>query len=129
MIGLKLINQMNQSLCKNGLLHVSRTVSNTPKTLQVRLFSLSGKQTAQARRRTVKTVISDSVGPTGTFTRLKLPKVCYRIVIEFTNAYFLLLAFSIGRGAVAGGAACGLGALCYYGLGLSSEVGTIETSR
>lgn len=39
------------------------------------------------------------------------------------------LAFEIGKGAIAGGALFGLGALCYYGLGLSNDVGVIETSR
>lgn len=37
-------------------------------------------------------------------------------------------AFSIGRGAVAGASAVGLGALCYYGLGMSSGVGIAEKS-
>lgn len=32
----------------------------------------------------------------------------------------------IGRGAVAGAAAVGIGALCFYGLGLSKDVGAIE---
>ncbi|KAI5737169.1 hypothetical protein M8J76_010677 [Diaphorina citri] len=35
-------------------------------------------------------------------------------------------AFKIGQGAVAGGAVLGLGALCYYGLGLSSERGAVD---
>lgn len=35
-------------------------------------------------------------------------------------------AFSIGQGAVAGGAALGLGALGYYGLGLSSQPGAAD---
>ncbi|XP_043261224.1 growth hormone-inducible transmembrane protein-like [Colletes gigas] len=35
-------------------------------------------------------------------------------------------AFNIGKGAVAGGAVVGLGALCYYGLGLSSSTGAID---
>ncbi|XP_071808419.1 growth hormone-inducible transmembrane protein-like [Asterias amurensis] len=35
-------------------------------------------------------------------------------------------AISIGRGAVAGAAAIGVGALCYYGLGMSKDVGTLE---
>ncbi|XP_026468682.1 growth hormone-inducible transmembrane protein-like isoform X1 [Ctenocephalides felis] len=35
-------------------------------------------------------------------------------------------AFSIGKGAVAGGAALGLGALCFYGMGLSSGTGAID---
>ncbi|KAK2113942.1 hypothetical protein P7K49_008208 [Saguinus oedipus] len=32
----------------------------------------------------------------------------------------------MGRGFVAGGAAVGLGALCYYGLGMSNEIGALE---
>lgn len=35
-------------------------------------------------------------------------------------------AFNIGKGALAGGAVVGLGALCFYGLGLSSESGAID---
>ncbi|XP_022092876.1 growth hormone-inducible transmembrane protein-like [Acanthaster planci] len=35
-------------------------------------------------------------------------------------------AISIGRGALAGAAAVGIGALCYYGLGLSKDVGALE---
>lgn len=37
-------------------------------------------------------------------------------------------AFGVGRGAVAGGAVVGLGALCYYGLGLSNQPGVIDQS-
>lgn len=37
-------------------------------------------------------------------------------------------AFSIGRGALAGGSLLGIGALCYYGLGLSNEAGALEKS-
>ena len=32
----------------------------------------------------------------------------------------------MGRWFIAGGAAVGLGALCYYGLGMSNEIGAIE---
>nr|XP_033329882.1 growth hormone-inducible transmembrane protein-like [Megalopta genalis]XP_033329891.1 growth hormone-inducible transmembrane protein-like [Megalopta genalis] len=35
-------------------------------------------------------------------------------------------AFNIGKGAVAGGAVLGLGALCYYGLGLSPTTGAVD---
>ncbi|KAL5019206.1 hypothetical protein ScPMuIL_004928 [Solemya velum] len=35
-------------------------------------------------------------------------------------------AFSMGRGLVAGASVVGIGALCFYGLGLSSEVGAID---
>lgn len=38
-------------------------------------------------------------------------------------------ALNIGKGAIAGGAALGLGALCYYGLGLSNETGAIDHAR
>jgi len=41
----------------------------------------------------------------------------------------LSTAFNIGKGAVAGGAVIGLGALCYYGLGLSSQTGAIDHAR
>lgn len=37
-------------------------------------------------------------------------------------------AFNIGKGALAGGAALGIGALCFYGMGLSSEAGALEKS-
>ena len=36
------------------------------------------------------------------------------------------LVDSMGRMILAGGAAVGLGALCYYGLGMSNEIGAIE---
>ncbi|XP_053672483.1 growth hormone-inducible transmembrane protein-like [Anopheles nili] len=38
-------------------------------------------------------------------------------------------AYAIGKGAVAGGAALGLGALCFYGLGLGSGTSTLENSH
>jgi len=37
-------------------------------------------------------------------------------------------AFTMGQGFVAGGAAIGIGALCFYGLGMSSEQGALERS-
>ena len=33
---------------------------------------------------------------------------------------------SMGQGALAGASVVGLGALAYYGLGMSNEVGTVE---
>ena len=44
------------------------------------------------------------------------------------NLFFLSLVDSMGRMFLAGGAAVGLGALCYYGLGMSNEIGAIERS-
>ena len=35
-------------------------------------------------------------------------------------------AFTVGKGLVAGSSVLGLGALCYYGLGMSNEVGAID---
>jgi hypothetical protein len=35
-------------------------------------------------------------------------------------------AFTMGKGLLAGASAVGLGALCYYGLGLSNQVGAID---
>ena len=35
-------------------------------------------------------------------------------------------AFTIGRATLAGASVVGLGALCYYGLGLSNDVGAID---
>lgn len=40
----------------------------------------------------------------------------------------LFLAYGLGKGALAAGGALGLGALCFYGLGLSNQTGTIEKS-
>lgn len=44
------------------------------------------------------------------------------------SVWVLLLypADRVGKFIVAGGAAVGLGALCYYGMGMSSEIGAIE---
>ena len=38
----------------------------------------------------------------------------------------LFVVDGMGRMILAGGAAVGLGALCYYGLGMSNEIGAIE---
>ena len=38
------------------------------------------------------------------------------------------LAFGLGQGAVAGGAVLGIGALCYYGLGLSKKQSAFDQS-
>ena len=41
-------------------------------------------------------------------------------------AFLYFSAFTIGKGMLAGASAVGLGALCFYGLGLSNEVGTVD---
>ena len=46
--------------------------------------------------------------------------------------YFSFCCFlgdQIGRAILGGGCAFGIGSLCYYGLGLSSEVGAIDRAR
>lgn len=43
--------------------------------------------------------------------------------------FIFFIAFSIGKGAVAGGAVIGLGSLCYYGLGLSPSMGAVEYAK
>ena len=49
-------------------------------------------------------------------------KAFMRVWIFFS----LYTADRLGKFIVAGGAAVGLGALCYYGMGMSSEIGAIE---
>lgn len=39
---------------------------------------------------------------------------------------FNISAMEVGQIAVAGGAVLGMGALCYYGLGMSNEPGAID---
>jgi hypothetical protein len=39
-----------------------------------------------------------------------------------------IIAFSVGKGVVLGASGLGLGALCFYGLGLSSVPGAIDRS-
>jgi len=40
--------------------------------------------------------------------------------------HYCSAAFTAGKGALAGASLVGLGALCYYGLGLSNDVGAID---
>ncbi|XP_018368126.1 PREDICTED: uncharacterized protein LOC108764387 isoform X2 [Trachymyrmex cornetzi] len=47
-------------------------------------------------------------------------------VVEQATAPAGETAFNVGKAAVAGGALMGLGGLCYYGLGLSSQTGAID---
>jgi len=41
-------------------------------------------------------------------------------------AVHYVAAFTVGRATLAGASLVGLGALCYYGLGLSNDVGAID---
>jgi hypothetical protein len=49
----------------------------------------------------------------------------FKLLLNVLNVF---TAFNVGKGAIAGGAAVGLGALCYYGLGLGNESGAIDRS-
>ena len=50
----------------------------------------------------------------------------FEIITENT---FMSVAFTIGKGVVAGGAVLGIGSLCYYGLGLSPSMGAIDYAK
>ncbi|XP_012275184.1 growth hormone-inducible transmembrane protein-like [Orussus abietinus] len=69
---------------------------------------------------TVRLLASDG---RSTFTRTARKRTS---IVEGAMAPAGETAFNIGKGVIAGGAALGLGALCYYGLGLSSQTGTID---
>lgn len=43
-------------------------------------------------------------------------------------SWLVFAAYGIGKGAVAGGALVGMGALCFYGLGLGGETSTLNNS-
>lgn len=64
------------------------------------------------------------------FSSLSLPPFVF--VLSFSVSLALLPCLSVctvdqmGRVILAGGAAVGLGALCYYGLGMSNEIGALE---
>ncbi|UYV78814.1 GHITM [Cordylochernes scorpioides] len=47
---------------------------------------------------------------------------------NLSNCVCLCVAFTIGKGLVAGASVFGLGSLCFYGMGLSREVGAYERS-
>ena len=46
-----------------------------------------------------------------------------------TLRYFPILAENTGRAVLGGACAAGVGALCFYGLGLSNDVGAIDKAR
>lgn len=60
--------------------------------------------------------------------KLLLYKQAYLDFQLLLNVLNLFTAFNVGKAAIAGGAAVGLGALCYYGLGLGNESGAIDRS-
>jgi len=53
--------------------------------------------------------------------------ILYKFVLFVMNVFgHFVAAFTIGRATLAGASVVGLGALCYYGLGLSNDVGAID---
>ena len=74
----------------------------------------------QAKRKTLKeTLLSPA-----TDTPFAIGRGIVIESLSFSNFFFFLLL-----GAVAGGALFGIGALCYYGIGLSNEPGAFERSQ
>jgi len=71
----------------------------------------------------VNTVRLNSGDARGSFSRQAARR---RTVKEAAMAPSEGTAISMGQGAVAGGAALGLGALAFYGLGMSSEAGAVD---
>lgn len=53
----------------------------------------------------------------------------YLLHASITVNNFIFVAYNIGKCAVAGGAVVGLGALGYYGLGLSTSTGVIDYAK
>lgn len=77
-----------------------------------------------AERQTLRERAMAPVGPNGE-----------RDVVIISNKYnkmyvyiYVCIAYGIGKGAVAGGAVVGLGALCFYGLGFGSSDSVVNNS-
>lgn len=101
MLATRLVCYLPRTVVKLAPRHGLQTSSNEFGVLRVRWFASQPKSAFQraTRKRTLKEI---AMGPA-------------------TDT-----AFTVGKGALAGASAFGLGALCYYGLGLSNEVGAID---
>ncbi|XP_064458084.1 growth hormone-inducible transmembrane protein-like [Ornithodoros turicata] len=86
---------------KTWVSHTTRAPALVQKTLGMSTRARPRFQTATARRRTLKEIIMAPAGDT---------------------------AFNVGKAALAGASAFGVGALCYYGLGMANEAGALERS-
>lgn len=98
-------------VCRSTLVPQTRHLFKLPsvtkpqltKIQNVRLFSNEGRSTfTRSAKRRAPSVTESAMAPAGE------------------------TAFNIGKGAVAGAAFVGVGALCFYGLGLSSSTGAID---
>lgn len=103
---------------------------NCLKTRQVVVLTNLGRQSLLGNVRQIGNNTRSTGGRTGrVFARQtgiaeKPTRSLKEILMQPTSG----MPFSIGAGAVAGGSILGLGALCYYGLGLSKTAGTYENS-
>ena len=55
--------------------------------------------------------------------KLSKPADC---MLHLASVSDFITAFTVGKATLAGASLVGLGALCYYGLGLSNDVGAID---
>lgn len=53
----------------------------------------------------------------------------FLVHLFLVKTYFWLVADATGRVILGGASLAGIGALCYYGLGLSNEIGAVDRAR
>lgn len=108
-------------LCGSTTLRVA-ILKQVPYKSTLRTYAEEGKNVVSrvARRQTLKERALAPAGEGG------LLKDNFQFIL--TKLCNIFTAFSIGKGALAGGSLLGLGALCYYGLGFSNEAGALEKS-
>lgn len=85
---------------------------------RLRRGELIARQRLQGKQPTFKERLMAPAGETGLWLGYSQLPLCLHLPF--------VIAFSIGQAALAGGAAVGIGALCFYGLGLSKEAGLID---
>lgn len=108
----------------------ARLVAFTPGTLGTgfgRTVTSASKNGISGRSNCVRWFVQDSrSGTTSAGGRGQSHSVRRKGLKETFMAPASGTAFSMGQGALAGASALGLGALAYYGLGLSNQVGTVD---
>jgi FtsH-binding integral membrane protein len=118
---------ISASLLKNAIQNAT-TKPNSQFNIQIRKFSDGPRFRTRAERIVERPTLKErAMAPPGNYPSSKLVKYPRNCVIF----YFISgpNAYGIGKGALAGGAAIGLGALCFYGLGLGSGTNTLENSH
>ena len=106
-------NPILLSCIKQHKIYLVSNTSNNINQVNVRLFGNNSRNTFGRTYRASKQTIA-------------VPKS--RSLKEILTQPTTGAPFSIGAGAVAGASFLGLGALCYYGLGLSNQASTYENS-